>query len=165
MPRLYEMWEAGSWKWAIPENAGKRRFTQVNKSLQGDPVISGESGAAITMDNSRKTIGFSHAVRGITYALKTQINMRIHFIAAAMALLVAWALRINGLELLWIIMAIFMVIITELINTAVEAIVDLMSPEYHPLARVAKDTAAGAVLLAAIHSLLVAFFVFGRRIL
>jgi undecaprenol kinase len=122
-------------------------------------------GAANTMDNSHKTIGFSHAVRGITYALKTQINMRIHFLAAAMALLAAWALRVNGLELLWIILAIFMVIITELINTAVEAVVDLLSPGYNPLARIAKDAAAGAVLLAALHSLLVAFFVFGRRIL
>ncbi|MTI84743.1 MAG: diacylglycerol kinase family protein [Firmicutes bacterium] len=117
------------------------------------------------MQNFAKSIGFLYAARGILYALKTQPNMRIHCLAAAVALLLAWVMGITGLELLWLILAIFMVIVTELLNTAVETVVDLLSPGYHPLARVAKDVAAGAVLMAALHSLVVAFFVFGRRMI
>jgi len=117
------------------------------------------------MNNFSKSIGFSHAVRGILYALKTQLNMRLHFWVAVVVLLLAWVMGITGLELLWLILAIFMVIVTELLNTAVETVVDLLSPGYHPLARNAKDVAAGAVLMAAHHSLVVAFFVFGMRII
>ncbi len=117
------------------------------------------------MLNFAKGIGFLYAARGILYALKTQPNMRIHCLATAVALLLAWVMGITGLELLWLILAIFMVIVTELLNTAVETVVDLLSPGYHPLARAAKDVAAGAVLMAALHSLVVAFFVFGRRMI
>jgi len=117
------------------------------------------------MVNSRRIIGFKCAARGILYALKTQLNMRIHCLAALAALVSAWLLRVSKLEFLWVILAIFLVLVTELLNTAVEIIVDLVSPEYNPLAGVAKDVAAGAVLLAALHSLVVAFFVFGRYVL
>lgn len=116
------------------------------------------------MAKSSKVVGFKCAVRGILYALKTQLNMRIHCLAAAAALVLAWVTGISRLELLWVILAIFLVLVTELLNTAVEAVVDLVSPEYHSLARAAKDVAAGAVLMAALHSLVVAFFVFGKHI-
>lgn len=117
------------------------------------------------MEKLRKTIGFKCAARGILYALKTQLNMRIHCLAALAALVLARVVKVSTLEFLWIILAIFFVLVTELLNTAVETVVNLVSPEYNPLAGVAKDVAAGAVLLSTLHSLVVAFFVFGRYVI
>lgn len=112
-----------------------------------------------------KGAGFACAVGGIIYALKTQLNMRIHVAVAIVTLLLARLLGTNQTETLWIILAVFLVLIAEMFNTAVEVLVDLVSPGYHPLARAAKDVAAGAVLLAVIHALTVAWVVFSGEIM
>lgn len=112
---------------------------------------------------SRKFLeSLRYAVEGIMYCIKTQRNMRAHLVIAAMAAAACIILRIDRMELLMIITAMSMVLICEIINTAVERAVDTATLEYHPIAKIAKDVAAGAVLVAALNSILVGFLVFGR---
>ncbi|RXT14838.1 diacylglycerol kinase [Ammoniphilus sp. CFH 90114] len=108
---------------------------------------------------------FGYAIEGIIYTIKTQRNMQIHVGVAIMVLLASWLLNISWDHVLLVFFSIFLVLILEMVNTAVEATVDLVTPEYHPLAKVAKDVAAGAVLLAAILSLIVGCYVFGGPLL
>ncbi|SHK79729.1 diacylglycerol kinase family protein [Desulforamulus aeronauticus] len=99
---------------------------------------------------------FTFALAGIWYVVRTQKNMKVHFTAALLAVVVSLFLCLSPLEWGLVFSAIFMVLLTECINTAIEAVVDLISPKFHPLAKIAKDCAAGAVLLAAVYSLAVA---------
>ena len=96
------------------------------------------------------------AASGIIYALKTQPNMRFHLAAAAAVILVSCMLKLTADQWLDIIFAIALVWTAELLNTAVEAAVNLVTTDYHPLAKAAKDAAAGAVLIAAVNALAVA---------
>lgn len=100
------------------------------------------------------------ALEGVVYGLKTQRHLRFHLLAAVLAVTAGiWrALTPGGWGLLILLIA--AVIAAELLNTAIEAVVDLVSPDYHPLAKAAKDTAAGAVLILAIAALLVAVVLF-----
>ncbi len=91
--------------------------------------------------------------------------MRAHFLAAMAVLLVALFLRVSPLEFCLLAISILVVLCSEMINTAVEAVVDLVSPEYHPLAKIAKDTAAGAVLLAACGAGITGYLVLAKYIL
>lgn len=108
---------------------------------------------------------FHFAVVGLIYALKTQRNMRIHFGAAVLVLLAGPFFRLSGIETLLLFLAVFLVIITELINTAVEKTVDMFTESYHPLAEIAKNTAAGAVLVAAVNSVVVGIVIFADKLL
>ncbi|MGZ0042185.1 diacylglycerol kinase family protein [Paenibacillus ottowii] len=108
---------------------------------------------------------FRYAAEGMIYALRTQINMRIHVVVALLVIVAGLTLRISRLDWLFVCLAIAIVIVAELINTAVEAAVDLISPDIHPLAKAAKDTAAGAVLLAAVFAVIIGIFVFYRPVL
>ncbi|ALP38353.1 diacylglycerol kinase [Paenibacillus sp. IHB B 3084] len=108
---------------------------------------------------------FRYAAEGVMYALRTQINMRIHVVMAFLVIAAGLSLRISRLDWLFVSVAIAMVIVAELINTAVEAAIDLISPDIHPLAKAAKDTAAGAVLLAAVFAVIIGIFVFYRPLL
>ncbi|NLJ76901.1 MAG: phosphatase PAP2 family protein [Peptococcaceae bacterium] len=102
---------------------------------------------------------FNYAVAGIVYAIKSQRNMKVHMIAALLVLALSIYLRISSREFLIIFFAITLVVMAELFNTAVEAVVDLYTQEFHPLARIAKNVAAGAVLLTAMNSLVVAYVI------
>ncbi|SHF48412.1 diacylglycerol kinase family protein [Desulforamulus putei] len=108
---------------------------------------------------------FGYALAGILYAFRTQRNMKVHFAAAISVVTVGLFLRLSPSEWVDVIFAIIFVLAAECINTAVEAAVDVSSPHKHPLAKAAKDCAAGAVLLAAINSLLVAYFILWPKIL
>ncbi|NEU26282.1 diacylglycerol kinase family protein [Paenibacillus polymyxa] len=108
---------------------------------------------------------FRYAAEGVIYALRTQINMRIHVVVALLVIVAGLTLRISRLDWLFVCLAIAIVIVAELINTAVEAALDLISPDIHPLAKAAKDTAAGAVLLAAVFAVIIGIFVFYRPVL
>ncbi|MDG2992264.1 diacylglycerol kinase family protein [Candidatus Synechococcus calcipolaris G9] len=100
---------------------------------------------------------FGYAWSGVQYAFQTQRNFRIHTLMATVALSLAGFLRLSGIEIALIGVTIAAVMGLELLNTAVEAVVDLtVGNRYHDLARVAKDCAAGAVLLAAFASVFVA---------
>ncbi|WP_179032942.1 diacylglycerol kinase family protein [Paenibacillus kribbensis] len=103
---------------------------------------------------------FRYAAEGVFYALRTQVNMRIHVAVALLVIIAGLGLRISRLDWLFVCVAMALVIVAELVNTAVEAAVDLISPDIHPLAKAAKDTAAGAVLLAAVFAVIIGIFVF-----
>ncbi|APB70442.1 diacylglycerol kinase [Paenibacillus peoriae] len=108
---------------------------------------------------------FRYAAEGVMYALRTQVNMRIHVAVALLVIVAGLTLHISRLDWLFVCVAIAIVIVAELFNTAVEATVDLISPDIHPLAKAAKDTAAGAVLLAAVFAVIIGIFVFYRPML
>ncbi|WP_311078956.1 diacylglycerol kinase family protein [Paenibacillus polymyxa] len=108
---------------------------------------------------------FRYAAEGVMYALRTQVNMRIHVAVALLVIVAGLNLHISRLDWLFVCVAIAIVIVAELFNTAVEAAVDLISPDIHPLAKAAKDTAAGAVLLAAVFAVIIGIFVFYRPML
>ncbi|MDQ0046585.1 undecaprenol kinase [Paenibacillus polymyxa] len=108
---------------------------------------------------------FRYAAEGVVYALRTQVNMRIHVVVALLVIVAGLTLHISRLDWLFVCVAIAIVIVAELFNTAVESAVDLISPDIHPLAKAAKDTAAGAVLLAAVFAVIIGIFVFYRPML
>ncbi|HHU76697.1 MAG TPA: diacylglycerol kinase family protein [Firmicutes bacterium] len=104
------------------------------------------------------------AFKGLFFAMRHERNMGYHILAAGIVLVVSFHFHLDRIELLFVCTAIFLVIITEMINTAVEAVVDLYTSEYHHLAKVAKRVAAGAVLCAALFSLVVAYLVFADKL-
>ncbi|MFE0556184.1 MULTISPECIES: diacylglycerol kinase family protein [unclassified Paenibacillus] len=103
---------------------------------------------------------FGCAIRGILTAVQTERNMKIHIAAALIVFIAAALLQLDRMSWLFLLLAIALVFIAELVNTAVEAIIDLISPEEHILARVAKDTAAGAALVAAVFAVVIGILVF-----
>lgn len=107
---------------------------------------------------------FNYAVSGIIYTLKTQRNMKIHFIAAFLVLFLSLFFNFSRTELLLLIFAISLVIIAEMINTSIEKTIDLVTDKYHPLAEIAKNVAAGAVLISAINSVVVAYLLLFDRV-
>ncbi len=117
-------------------------------------------------DNIAKSLwrSFGFAVCGVAYCFRTQRNLKIHVAAAALALGAGYRLGLPPAELGVLALTIAAVLVAEMFNTAVEALIDLVSPDYHPLAKVAKDVAAGAVLVTAVVSLFVAYVLFAPRI-
>jgi diacylglycerol kinase (ATP) len=107
---------------------------------------------------------FRDAFSGLAYAFKTERNINLHILGAAAALAASFYFQVERYELLFVLTAIFLIFITEMLNTSVEAVVDLKTEEYHPLARIAKNVAAGAVLCAALFALSVAYLVFAERV-
>ena len=103
---------------------------------------------------------FVYAFRGLWYALRTQRNAKVHVTIAILAIALGIALHISTVEFAMVFVAITGVFIAELFNTVFEMCVDLASPEYHPLAKVAKDMAAGGVLLSAMLSIVIGLLVF-----
>ncbi len=107
---------------------------------------------------------FQWALCGIVYTVKTQLNMKIHLLAAVLVAAVSVFLKMPPGELAVLAITIFMVLAAEMFNTALEAVVDLVSPEQHRLAKIAKDVAAGAVLVTALNSLAVAYLLIWPRL-
>jgi diacylglycerol kinase (ATP) len=107
---------------------------------------------------------FNFAFEGIVHVLRTQRNMRIHFAVAVLVLLAALFFDLTRLEIVALFVAISFVLISEMINTALEYAIDIFTSRYDPLAQVAKDVAAGAVLIATFNALAVAYLVFYNRI-
>jgi diacylglycerol kinase (ATP) len=107
---------------------------------------------------------FNYAFEGVLHALRTQRNMRIHFAVAAAVLVVAFIYDVTRLELIALMIAIAFVLIAEMVNTAVEATIDLSTPSFDPLAKIAKDLAAGAVLIASVNAIAVGYLVLADRL-
>jgi len=105
-----------------------------------------------------RSLGF--AFRGLKTLVVSENNARIHFVATLGAVGAGVFLEVSRTEWLWLALAITLVWMTEATNTALEKLVDLVSPDYHPLAGQAKDVAAAAVLVTAFFALVVAGFVF-----
>ncbi|MCO6449393.1 MAG: diacylglycerol kinase family protein [Caldilineales bacterium] len=108
---------------------------------------------------------FGFAGAGIRHLVRSQRNARIHIILTIVALGLAMWLGLTAAEWAALILTIGFVFAAEAMNTAIEALVDLISPQHHPLAKIAKDTAAAAVLLAAITAVLVAVILFAPRLI
>jgi diacylglycerol kinase len=106
-----------------------------------------------------------HAFRGILTLIKSENNFRIHLLAVVVVVIVGLEMDLTEGEWLAIILTMGGVLALEAVNTAIEAVVDLVSPEFHPLAKKAKDVAAGAVLLFVFAALAVAGVILGNRLL
>ena len=115
--------------------------------------------------DKRLVDSFNFAIEGLISALKNEKHMKVHILAAIIIATLAIVINASKVEILIISLSVSFVIITELVNTAVEAIIDLVSPERHPLAKLAKDVAAGAVLVAAINALCVGYLLFYDKLL
>ncbi len=107
---------------------------------------------------------FNYAFDGIVHALRFERNMWIHFGIAALVLLASLFFALTRLEVIALFVAISFVLITEMFNTAIEHIVDLVTDQDDPRAKVAKDVAAGAVLIATVNAVVVAYLVFYAKI-
>jgi diacylglycerol kinase len=107
---------------------------------------------------------FRHALNGITYCFGSQRNMKVQVAAAMAAVALAAYFRLSAVEWSLLVLTIAGVIAAEMFNTAVEAMVDLVSPQIHHLAKAAKDAAAGAVLVMALASLVVGYLLFFHRL-
>jgi diacylglycerol kinase len=108
---------------------------------------------------------FVFAFAGIVYTIRTQRNMRVHLGLGLAAAALALLLGLGPTEWAVLLVAMALVYCAEMLNTVVEAVVDLATEEYHDLAKVAKDVAAGAVLVAAIFAAGVGLFLFAPRLL
>jgi diacylglycerol kinase len=103
---------------------------------------------------------FRYAYEGIKYALDTQRNMQFHFFTAFAVLAAALFFHLPKTDVLFILLAVTLMIVTELINTAIEKAVDLAMPDRHPLAKIAKDVAAASVLVSAVFAVVAGMIVF-----
>ncbi|WP_223067139.1 diacylglycerol kinase family protein [Paenibacillus caui] len=108
---------------------------------------------------------FRYAAAGIWYSIRTQRNMRVHLSAALLVFAAAAFFRLPPQSWVVLLLAIALVIGLELVNTAIESVVDLVTEEWHPLAKAAKDAAAGAVLIAALFSVLIGIVLFYHPVL
>lgn len=115
--------------------------------------------------DKRLVESFNYAIEGLTSALQNEKHMKFHILSAILIVILAILTNASKVEILLVSISVAFVIITELINTAVEALVDLISPERHPLAKLAKDVAAGAVLVAAINAICVGYLLFYDKLL
>ena len=104
---------------------------------------------------------FGHAFRGWGHVLKTQQNAWIHTLIASLVIVVGLWLELPAGDWAILVLTIAMVFTAEFINTAIEAVVDLASPAFHPLAKVGKDVGAGAVLVAALAAIVVGLLILG----
>lgn len=108
--------------------------------------------------------GFVYAAKGLTEAIRTQFNIRFHFVATLIAIGMSWYYSLSASEWCLIILAIAIVWIAELLNTAIEYITDFVSPEYNDIAGKVKDIAASSALVAAIASAAMGLIIFIPKI-
>jgi diacylglycerol kinase len=104
---------------------------------------------------------FRYAFAGLRYALRTQRNTRIHLIIAGLVVLVGLWLGLSAVQWALLALTIGLVLVGEMLNTVAETLVDMISPGYHPLAKVVKDVTAGAVLLTAIFAVVIGLLILG----
>jgi diacylglycerol kinase (ATP) len=107
---------------------------------------------------------FNYAFEGVIHVLRTQRNMRIHFGVALVVLVWALLAGVSKLELVALLLAISFVLIAEMVNTAVEAAIDIATTSFDPMAKLAKDIAAGAVLIAAANATAIGYLVFSGKV-
>lgn len=108
---------------------------------------------------------FTYPIKGLWYAYKNEQNLAVDVGIALIVIILGFLLNINAVEWALLMLTIGLVISCELINTAIEAVVDLVTEDYHPLAKVAKDTAAAAVFIFAIVAIIVGLIIFLPKII
>ena len=112
------------------------------------------------MEKRKLAESFNAAIEGIIYTIKSQKNMKLHFLIAMLIILLTATLNLDKIESILIAIVVTIVLITEMFNTAIEKILDMVTPEFHPLVRIIKDIAAGCVLIAAISSVIIGYLIF-----
>ncbi|CAN5260816.1 diacylglycerol kinase [soil metagenome] len=106
---------------------------------------------------------FNFAIEGVVHVLRTQRNMRVHFAVAVIVLVLAVVVGVSKLELITLLIAIAFVLVAEMINTAIEGAIDAATTTFDPMAKLAKDIAAGAVLIASVTAVAVGYLVFAGK--
>lgn len=106
---------------------------------------------------------FNAAFVGLILVMRTQRNMRYHFLAALFIIILSIVLNVSRIELMILSISITLVLVTEMINTAAENIINIVKTKYHPLAKVVKDISAGAVLTCAINAIIVGYLIFSTK--
>ncbi len=107
---------------------------------------------------------FNYAFEGVIHVLRTHRNMRIHFLIAGVVLVAGVVVGVRRFELIALLLAIAFVLIAEMINTSIEHTIDLATTSFDPMAKLAKDIAAGAVLIASVNAVAIGYLVFAHRI-
>jgi diacylglycerol kinase (ATP) len=126
------------------------------------PPAPGGVGARRGTDSIIQSLNY--AVEGVIWTLRNQRNMRIHFGIAIVVLVLALAFGVTKLELIALLLVIAFVLIAEMVNTAIEAATDIATTSFDPLAKLAKDIAAGAVLIASVTAIVVGYLVLSDRV-
>jgi diacylglycerol kinase (ATP) len=106
---------------------------------------------------------FNYAIEGLIHVLRTQRNMRIHFAVAVIVIVLAVVVGVSRIELIALLISIAFVLIAEMINTAIEGAIDAATTSFDPMAKLSKDIAAGAVLIAALNAVAVGYLVFAGK--
>ncbi|MBU5265891.1 diacylglycerol kinase family protein [Virgibacillus proomii] len=119
----------------------------------------------LALKGKQKSVGFAYAWQGILFVIRNERNFRLHLLAAVIVIFIGTLLHLSMLEWVVIIVAIANVLITEMINSALEAIMDYLSLEFHPAIKQIKDMAAGAVLIAAIAAAVIGCIIFIPKII
>ena len=109
-------------------------------------------------------VSFNYAIEGLIHVLRRERNMRVHFALATAVLILAFAYDVTKVELMALLIAISFVLVAEMVNTAVEEMIDVATNAYDPRAKVAKDVAAGAVLVASVVAATIGYLIFVDRI-
>lgn len=107
---------------------------------------------------------FNYAVSGIVAAMKLEKSLRVHYIAAITVIIMSTFFNLTRVEFMILLLTVVLVVVLEMINTAIEKTVDMITIEYHPLARVIKDVSAGAVLIASLNAVIVGYLLFFDRL-
>ena len=116
-------------------------------------------------DIDRFKFSLQNAFEGIKITLRTQRNLRIHIIVGLLIISVSFLLKIDLLEFVLILLTVMIVLVTEILNTAIEFTIDLVSPQYNQLAKKVKDISAAAVLVSASFAILIGLFILGPRLI
>jgi diacylglycerol kinase (ATP) len=106
---------------------------------------------------------FNYAIEGLIHVLRTQRNMRIHLAVAVIVIILAVVVGVSRIELIALLISIAFVLIAEMINTAIEGAIDAATTSFDPMAKLSKDIAAGAVLIAALNAVAVGYLVFAGK--
>ena len=121
------------------------------------------------MEKDWKNKGFfsslKNSLNGIKSALKSEKNLKIQITIAIIVIILIFVFKIELVKAMFVYISIFFVIVSEIINTAIEKTVDLVTEEYNEKAKLAKDIAAGGVLISAINSVVIGILVFGKEIM
>jgi diacylglycerol kinase len=117
-------------------------------------------GELLKSEGNRRATSFRNAFSGLYRLARTETHFQIHLLAAACAVILAALLGFNRLEWAILVVTISLVLVAEGVNSAIERTLDAITPGFHPLAKAAKDISAGAVLIAAIASVIIALFLY-----
>ncbi|MBR7796995.1 diacylglycerol kinase [Agaribacter marinus] len=119
---------------------------------------------SLELKDNKKSIGFSYAWNGIMHVIKHERNFRLHLVSASLVIVAGFICRLSSFEWMFILLAIGLVLTAELINSAMESMMDYLKPDIHPIAKQIKDMAAGAVLISAITAAGIGLIIFAPKL-